>query len=145
MECLIHRQHFVWTRYLTYLLVWLYDYRVMGCALYVSAARGWLMRYAQWPDVIICCGGVSYLAELLAGREDGLVESLKFPVIDDVICRFLMCQDDDDAVLKFSMRFQLLQPKRTKEVYKLRASSEQPQQECGFVFRKRHSVQVFEE
>nr|GFC11440.1 hypothetical protein [Tanacetum cinerariifolium] len=42
---------------------------------------------------------------------------------------------------RFSMRLQLLQPKRTKEVLKLRASFEQPQPECGFIFRQRRSVQ----
>nr|GFA46160.1 hypothetical protein [Tanacetum cinerariifolium] len=39
------------------------------------------------------------------------------------------------------MGLQLLQPKRIKEVLKLRASFEQPQPEYGFVFRQRRSVQ----
>nr|GEY02870.1 hypothetical protein [Tanacetum cinerariifolium] len=44
-----------------------------------------------------------------------------------------------------NMRLQLLQPKRIKEVVKLRASFAQPQPEYGSVFRQRHSVQVFEQ
>nr|GEW39430.1 hypothetical protein [Tanacetum cinerariifolium] len=39
------------------------------------------------------------------------------------------------------MRLKLLQPKRIKDVLKLRASCEQPQPEYDFVFRQRRSVQ----